>query len=221
MGHEDRVVMVERRIRTVTHGRARHMGDRIVAGQLDHMLVACHRAVCGEREGLVGRTCPHPREHMRHRAPLMVAALRADVMECAAIGHVDFHALVEPRGGWPVFENGDLGAFLDTHDVVQHRIRGLVAVQVDEADGSGHLRGGADHDTVGREPGIQCGKRPFDRVLTTRLKHAEKIARPVDVLFQSIRKAFDFNAFHREVVGLIRVEHTVNENQLEPVDIRV
>jgi hypothetical protein len=40
MGDEHRVVVVEIVARPVAHGSARHMGHRIVPGELEHMFVA-------------------------------------------------------------------------------------------------------------------------------------------------------------------------------------
>jgi hypothetical protein len=41
---------------------------------------------------------------MRDRAAFMIAALRAHMVEARAIGHVDFHALVEARRRRAVFQ---------------------------------------------------------------------------------------------------------------------
>jgi hypothetical protein len=139
------------------------MGDGVVAGQLHHVFVAREHSVGRQRKGLVGRFRPQPREHVRHGAAFMVAALGADMVEGRAIGHVDLHALVEPRGGGAVFQHRDLRPRLHPHQVVQDRVRGLVAVQVDQADRLRGLARGADHDPVGGEPGVERRQRAVPR----------------------------------------------------------
>jgi hypothetical protein len=219
MGDEDRVVMVKRRFFPVAHGSTGHMCDGIVAHHLDHVFIARQHAVGRQRKGLVGRFRAHAREHVRDRAALMVATLGAHMVERRAIGHVDLHALVEPRGGGSVFQHRDIGPRLNTDKMVQRGIRGLIAVQVDQADGPCGPGRGANDDAVGGACGVQRRQRTVHRGLATRFQHTVEVPGPMDVGLENIGKPFDFNAVHGEVVGLIRIEHAIHEHDLQPVDI--
>ena len=98
------------------------MGDCIIARQFDHAFVARQHAVCGQREGLEDRFRPEPREDRRGGAALVVAALRADMVQLAGIGNFDFHHLVEARRSRTVLEDRHLGPGIDLDDVVQDRV---------------------------------------------------------------------------------------------------
>jgi hypothetical protein len=76
-----------------------------------------------------------PREDMRDRAALMVAALRADMVEGRAVGHVDSMHLVEPRRRRAVFQHGQVGARSTLTTWCRIASESLVVVQVDQADG--------------------------------------------------------------------------------------
>ena len=71
---------------------------------------------------------------MCDRAPFVVAPLRAHVVQRTAIGHVHFHALVEPCRRRTVFQNGERRAAFHPHNVMQDRVGRGVAVMVDQAD---------------------------------------------------------------------------------------
>ena len=60
---------------------------------------------------------------MRHRPAFVIASLRADMVERTAIGHVDLHALVEPRRCRAVLQHRQFRTFFDPDDVMQDRVR--------------------------------------------------------------------------------------------------
>ena len=132
MGDEHRVIMVEI---TVAHGRTCNMGHRVVTRQLNEGFVTGQLAVCSQREGLQHRVRPQPRKKMRHSAPFVVASLRADVVERAGVGNVDFHALVEPCRSRAVFKHGQFRTLFHAHDKMQDRVAVGLFVQVNQIDG--------------------------------------------------------------------------------------
>ena len=216
MGDEDGVVMVKIGIPQRGTG---HMGHGIVAGQLDDGLVAGELAVDGEREALEDALLAEPGEDVGGGAALVVAALGAHMVEGTAIGHVHLEHLVEPRRRRPVFQKRQFGPLLDPHQMVQHRVGGFGAVQIDQRHRPGRLAGHPDHDAVGGGRRVQRRQRARHRRLAARLEHAVEILRPVDVTGGGLGEALDLDAGHGKVVRGLRVEHPVDEDHLQPVHL--
>ena len=119
MGDEDRVVMVKH---PVAHSRTGHGGHRVVAGQLDHAFIAGQHAIGSQGEGFERAFSTKPGEDMRRRAPLMVTALGADMVEAGPICDIDLHHLIKPRSRRAVFGEGDIAALLDLDHMMQDRV---------------------------------------------------------------------------------------------------
>ena len=122
-------------------------------------------AVHRQREGLERRAGAEAGEDVRHRPPLVVAALGADVVEAGAVADLDLEHVVEARRRRPRLEQGQVGPGLDPDDVVQDGVRALVLVQIDQRDRSRDPASGADQHAVGGAGGVEHRVGPDDGIV--------------------------------------------------------
>ena len=214
MGDEDRVVVVEV---AVPDAGAGHMRHRLVAGELDHVVVAGQPAVHRQRERLEQALPPEPREERGRRPPLVVAPLGAHVVEGGAVRDLDLGDRVQPRRRRPAFEQREIGARLEPDQVMHQRVRPRRAAAIDEADRPRRAPGHPDRHAFGRPRRVERGERPVDRLLPAPLEHAEELARPGDVGGQHLGERPDLHALHRGIVGQVGREDPVDEDEPQPV----
>ena len=216
MHHENGIVVVEV---AVSHRGARDMRLRVVAGQFDEGLVPRQPAVRGEREALEAALFTKAREDMRHGAAFVVATLRPDVVKGCTVGHVDLEALVETRGCGTAFKDRGFGPLLQLDQEMQDRVAVGLLVKIAEMQRLRRLAGDTDDDAVRCKGGVERCERAGDRGLSPLFQHAVKVLRPMNVLDHRIGKAHHLHPFEGKVIGRLRVENAIAEDQRKPVEI--
>ena len=98
------------------------MRNRVVAGQLDHAIVARQHAVDRHGEGSERRFSAQTGKDMRSRAAFMVAPLRADMVEGRIVSNFNFQHLVETCRSWAIFQQRQFCPCIQLDAVVKDRI---------------------------------------------------------------------------------------------------
>ena len=167
------------------------MRHRVVAGELDHVLVAGQPPVDGQRERLEPALAPEPREERRRRPPLVVAPLGPHVMEAPRRRRPRPRS---PRSAAPppARSRAASGRRPASSRITWRTMR--VRLRRRARDRRGCTGRAArpvdpDHHALGRPRGVERGERPVDRRLPAPLEHAEDLARPVDVRAPAPRPA--------------------------------
>ena len=213
MGDEHRVVVMEI---AVSHASTCHMRHCVVTGQLDYAFVACQHTVLGQCKAFESAFLSQTGKDMRRRAAVVVATLRAHVMEDTGVRNIHFHAFVETRCGRAVLQQRHLGPCIYADHMVQNGIRRRGFMLVLQAYGFGRFARHMDQHAIRCKGCIQCRQRALHRVLTPRFKHAVQITRPVNIGTR-FGQTLDADTFQAQIVRLLWVENTVYKNNLKTV----
>ena len=73
-------------------------------------------------------------------------------------------------------------------------------MQIDQANGFGHPRCGTDHNAIRGKSRVQRGQGACNGVLAMGFKMTIKVHRPVNVSFQNVRQARDFQPLKAEII---------------------
>ena len=218
MGNEDGVIMVE--IVAIANASARHMGHNIVAKKLKNTFVAGHGAVCSQSKRLKQTIRCNPRKTMGYSATFMITTLGTDMVERTTFGHINLKHRIKPRSSRTRFKQGNFCTGLNTHHTVQHYIRCLVGVQINQTDRLGGFSGCTDHNAVGGKRRIQRRQRTRDRHLPACFQCAIKIGRPMNIRSCDINQTVNFNACAGQIIRRICIKNTVNKHDFNTVDTR-
>ena len=194
------------------------MGNCVIARQFNDAVIARQAPIDGQRKGFEGRLRPQPRKDMRRRQSFVVAPLRPHVIENRAIGNVDFHHLVEARRSRAIFQDGQVGPFIQLDRVVQDRVRRLNAVVINKADGARRAPGHVDQNTIGRKGSVECCQGPQNRRLPCLLQHAVNTLRPVNIGL-CFRQPLDGHMLHRQFIGGLCIEYSIVKDDPQRVGV--
>ena len=217
VGDEHRIIVQE--IAAIANAGTSNMRNRVIACEFNHGFVAGQNAVHCQGERFERGLCSEAGKDASHSTAFVVTTLGADMVEGRFISDFDLKHLVETCSRWAVFQQSDRCALFDLYQIVEDRVRGHVLVQVGQVDRLAHLFGHTDHDPIGREGGVQRGQRTLNRCLTTGFQNTVEVFGPVNIAAHRIRETFDFHTVERQIVGRLGIEHAINENDFQTVEI--
>ena len=119
VGHENRVIVQEC---TVAHRSTGDMGSRIVIGEVDDSLIPGQHTVGGDSEAFEQAFGTKTGENMRRNAAVVIATLRADMVEARTIGHVDLHHHIQPCSAGSILQQRQFGTGGELDKMVEDRV---------------------------------------------------------------------------------------------------